>query len=156
MHISWDILYNFPMKPYDAQIVLGAVSIRKTVLLGMAIPMLKIRRPTGRLIFNMGIPIPGKTVFLIETAPSSSVPQEKVLPKLNIWNTMLLFSYHQTYLSHQHNQDFLQDKGRAMYQYSWQLWLYLFGPYTQDKTQYPCIKYTRTVFPVYNVCFAWS
>ena len=48
---------------------LGAVSIRKTVLLGMAIPMLKIRRPTGRLIFNMGIPIPGKTVFLIETGP---------------------------------------------------------------------------------------
>ena len=35
----------------------------------MAIPMLKIRRPTGRLIFNMGIPIPGKTVFLIETGP---------------------------------------------------------------------------------------
>ena len=26
----------------------GAVSIRKTVLLGMVIPMLKIRRPTGR------------------------------------------------------------------------------------------------------------
>ena len=48
---------------------LGAVSIRKTVLLGMAIPMLKIRRPTGRLIFNMGIPIPGKTVFYIETGP---------------------------------------------------------------------------------------
>ena len=48
---------------------LGAVSIRKTVLLGMAIPMLKIRRPLGRLIFNMGIAIPGKTVFLIETAP---------------------------------------------------------------------------------------
>ena len=49
--------------------LLGAVSIRKTVLLGMAIPMLKIRRPTGRLIFNMGIPIPGKTVFYIETGP---------------------------------------------------------------------------------------
>ena len=49
--------------------VLGAVSIRKTILLGMAIPMLKIRRPTGRLIFNMGIPIPGKTVFYIETEP---------------------------------------------------------------------------------------
>ena len=26
-------------------------------------------RPLGRLIFNMGIAIPGKTVFLIETAP---------------------------------------------------------------------------------------
>ena len=37
--------------------VLGAVSIRKTVLLGMAIPMLKIRRPNGRLIFNMEIAI---------------------------------------------------------------------------------------------------
>ena len=31
--------------------------------------MLKVRRPLGRLIFNMGIAIPGKTVFLIETAP---------------------------------------------------------------------------------------
>ena len=35
----------------------------------MAISMLKIRRPLGRLIFNMGIAIPGKTVFLIETVP---------------------------------------------------------------------------------------
>ena len=35
----------------------GAVSIRKTVLSGMAIPMLKIRRPNGRLIFNMEITI---------------------------------------------------------------------------------------------------
>ena len=37
--------------------VLGAVSIRKTVLPGMAIPMLKIRRPNCRLIFNMEIAI---------------------------------------------------------------------------------------------------
>ena len=40
----------------------------------MAISMLKIRRPLGRLIFNMGIAILDKTVFLIETAlrfPSS-------------------------------------------------------------------------------------
>ena len=36
---------------------LGAVSIRKTVLPGMAIPMLKMRRPNGRLIFNMEIAI---------------------------------------------------------------------------------------------------
>ena len=35
----------------------GAVSIRKTVLPGMAIPMLKIRRPNGCLIFNMEIAI---------------------------------------------------------------------------------------------------
>ena len=32
--------------------------------------MLKIRRPLGRLIFNMGIAIPDKTIFLIEMAPS--------------------------------------------------------------------------------------
>ena len=37
--------------------------------------MLKIRRPLGRLIFNMGIAIPGKTVFLIETAPRWSNSQ---------------------------------------------------------------------------------
>ena len=48
---------------YSGQIELtprlqGAVSIRKTVLPGMAIPMLKIRRPNGRLIFNIGIAIP--------------------------------------------------------------------------------------------------
>ena len=35
----------------------------------MAISMLKIRRPLGRLIFNMGITIPGKTIFLTEMAP---------------------------------------------------------------------------------------
>ena len=41
----------------------------------MAISMLKIRRPLGRLIFNMGIAIPGKTVFLIETAPCKRLVQ---------------------------------------------------------------------------------
>ena len=39
------------------QNIQGAVSIRKTVFPGMAIPMLKIRRPNGRLIFNMEIAI---------------------------------------------------------------------------------------------------
>ena len=67
---------------------LGAVSIRKTVLLGMAIPMLKIRRPTGRLIFNMGIPIPGKTVFYIETGPCAShlpiQPNQHYCPYYNL------------------------------------------------------------------------
>ena len=42
---------------WKTQGLLGAVSIRKTVLPGMAIPMLKIRRPNGRLIFNMEIAI---------------------------------------------------------------------------------------------------
>ena len=59
-------IYNMMMD------TLGAVSIRKTVLPGMAIPMLKIRRPNGRLIFNMGIPIPGKDGLYIETGPWKS------------------------------------------------------------------------------------
>ena len=47
----------------------GAVSIRKTVLPGMAIPMLKIRRPNGRLIFNMENAIRRKDGLYIETGP---------------------------------------------------------------------------------------
>ena len=45
--------YPYMLPMLDAVKYLGAVSIRKTVLPGMAIPMLKIRRPNGRLIFNM-------------------------------------------------------------------------------------------------------
>ena len=48
----------------------------------MAFSMLKIRRPLGRLIFNMGIAIPGKTVFLIETAPSKGVDNKRAWLKL--------------------------------------------------------------------------
>ena len=47
----------------------GAVSIRKMVLPGMAIPMLKIRRPNGRLIFNMEIAIRRYDGLYIETGP---------------------------------------------------------------------------------------
>ena len=45
------------LDPANIEEAQGAVSIRKTVLPGMAIPMLKIRRPKGRLIFNMEIAI---------------------------------------------------------------------------------------------------
>ena len=48
---------NFDLAVIQIFNCLGAVSIRKTVLPGMAIPMLKIRRPNGRLIFNMEIAI---------------------------------------------------------------------------------------------------
>ena len=51
-------LHTYFSYPYRVSTrALGAVSIRKTVLPGMAIPMLKIRRPNGRLIFNMEIAI---------------------------------------------------------------------------------------------------
>ena len=56
-HINIIIVHVLCMKPYNSKKTQGAVSIRKTVLPGMAIPMLKIRRPNGRLIFNMEIPI---------------------------------------------------------------------------------------------------
>ena len=52
-----DIVMYSLAAPQITNHFLGAVSIRKTVLPGMAIPMLKIRRPNGRLIFNMEIAI---------------------------------------------------------------------------------------------------
>ena len=55
----------------------------------MAISMLKIRRPLGRLIFNMGIAIPGKTVFLIETAPCFWPTRPHIM-----WCVMWLTSHH--------------------------------------------------------------
>ena len=57
--------------PFVAGIDLPHQGVVDSYNLRMAISMLKIRRPLGRLIFNMGIAIPGKTVFLIETAPWS-------------------------------------------------------------------------------------
>ena len=47
----------------------GDVSIYRCYLTGIEIPMLKIRRSRDRLIFNMGIPIPGKTVFILRQGP---------------------------------------------------------------------------------------
>ena len=47
----------------------GAVSIRKTVLPGMAIPMLKIRRPIGLLSLTWKSPYVDKTVFILRRGP---------------------------------------------------------------------------------------
>ena len=52
---TWYMAHVMNFHKYEK--IQGAVSIRKTVLPGMAIPMLKIRRPNGRLIFNMEIAI---------------------------------------------------------------------------------------------------
>ena len=55
--LSGSLMRNYVFDNLTQGNYLGAVSIRKTVLPGMAIPMLKIRRPNGRLIFNMEIAI---------------------------------------------------------------------------------------------------
>ena len=55
--VCWNVSHLLAMKKDVLPMNLGVVSIRKTVLPGMAIPMLKIRRPNGRLIFNMEIAI---------------------------------------------------------------------------------------------------
>ena len=55
--------------------------------------MLKIRRPLGRLIFNMGIAIPGKTVFLIETAPRPCFNIKVVFPCIGINNYKIRWSW---------------------------------------------------------------
>ena len=49
----------------------GAVSVQRCCLTSIGIPMLKIRRSCDPLIFNMGIPIPGKTVFILKQDPGS-------------------------------------------------------------------------------------
>ena len=59
--------------------------------------MLKIRRPLGRLIFNMGIAIPGKTVFLIETAPWRQIKRclgEHFISQISssVWNSKYLYN----------------------------------------------------------------
>ena len=64
----------------------------------MAISMLKIRRPLGRLIFNMGIAIPGKTVFLIETAP-------KPLPETNSYKSNFTGNAQDIYHSYEFEND---------------------------------------------------
>ena len=56
-NIYFILLPDIPVANEFNNHIQGAVSIRKTVLPGMAIPMLKIRRPNGRLIFNMEIAI---------------------------------------------------------------------------------------------------
>ena len=69
--------------------------------------MLKIRRPLGRLIFNMGIAIPGKTVFLIETAPSP--------PVLEVILQMLVANFNvvcQDFFNISYNQKDLNEKKR--------------------------------------------
>ena len=51
---------------------LGAVSIKRCCLTSIGIPMLKIRLSHDCVIFNMGIPTPGKDGLYIETGPRSS------------------------------------------------------------------------------------
>ena len=51
--------------------------------------MLKIRRPLGRLIFNMGNAIPGKTVFLIETASCTFLSCAVSGAKMTIYKTLI-------------------------------------------------------------------
>ena len=64
--------------------------------------MLKIRRPLGRLIFNMGIAIPGKTVFLIETAPCWGKPLMSDCRRVTWSQTTWLISRHLPVISWQH------------------------------------------------------
>ena len=64
------------------QSTLGAISIKKMVLPGMVIPMLKIRRPNGRLIFNMESPYVDKTVFILRRGPGTLLLDRRSLDTL--------------------------------------------------------------------------
>ena len=84
--------------------------------------MLKIRRPLGRLIFNMGIAIPGKTVFFIETAPRTRQARHSFINDRavrlctslhfsidGLWYTRSVGFLHQSHLSNNFNSFFLHD-----------------------------------------------
>ena len=65
---------NFPMTFHLVLVISNHLVTRgrliiKCRLTSIGIPMLKIRRSRNRLIFNMGIPIPGKNGLYIETGP---------------------------------------------------------------------------------------
>ena len=49
--------------------------------MSIGIPMLKIRRSRPCLIFNMGIPIPGKMVFILRQGPASGTQVHKCVCK---------------------------------------------------------------------------
>ena len=107
--------------------------------------MLKIRRPLGRLIFNMGIAIPGKTVFLIETAPraplniniSSCQYIDSLISIVYVWlyleqstlNCLMLMTgnYLEKYgLSKGHSFEFIRitDIAKSNYQYRQMIYRY--------------------------------
>ena len=57
------------MSSYQSSRGQAAASIQRCRLTSIGVPMLKIRRPHDRPIFNLGIPIPGKDGLYIETGP---------------------------------------------------------------------------------------
>ena len=60
--------------------------------------MLKFRRSDIRLIFNMGIPIPGKTVFILTRGPGHYYFEGKTgrLPGSSCYDIWMLFTWVQT------------------------------------------------------------
>ena len=95
--------------------------------------MLKIRRPLGRLIFNMGIAIPGKTVFLIETAP----------------RTLSWYQDHLSYIGISHDEDeiiiFIMWISKLV---RWQLYIEM-TPVSHISSLYCC------PFPICHAHFTW-
>ena len=75
----------------------------KMVYPGMGIPIIKIRWSWDHLIFIMGIPIPGKMVFYIETPSSASVFNAPCLSVFNVcsshWDLKLGTSIQMKFIS---------------------------------------------------------
>ena len=78
----------------------------KLVFSGMVISMLKIRRSLDRLIFNMGILIPGKTIFILRRGPGLLLHQGGWLARGNI-TSLAVIRNSSTYVYKHHVQFFL-------------------------------------------------
>ena len=82
-----------------------SLSQYKDVMLPVGIPMLKIRRSYDCLIFNMDIPMPGKTVFIFRLGPGHCTSH-----KIILWfnNTLFWFSWWILLYSHDVSIDIIQ------------------------------------------------
>ena len=65
----------------------GGISVLRFHLTNIGIPMLKIRRSRDRLIFNMGSPYLGKTVFILRQPPAEN-------PRICSQNILLVLLLH--------------------------------------------------------------
>ena len=65
----WCFLYCQSHQAVEHTVDPGIGSILRCCLTNIGIFMLKIRRSRDRLIFNMGIPYPRKTVFILRRSP---------------------------------------------------------------------------------------
>ena len=91
--VDWNYYNQRPSVPLNSLVSgdLGPVSIWRPSVPGMGIPILKIRLCRDRFIFNMGIPILLRRLY-IETTPGFDFKIAIFNPALSVYSDFCLFS----------------------------------------------------------------